>query len=597
MTRTRMLWMLIALVGPLAALAAEPELKTRITDVTVFKDGHALVLASGTVELKDGWARTRDVPVPVLGTFWAFVADKEAKVDFVKAGFVETQETRPCLSFDEMIQANVGKEVEIVEQPKDAPPQPHRGVLQGILQHKTSREVEASRSIPARRDRFGNYISGRKVREAREDTSTALAAFVMLKTDTGVVLIPRTSIRSIAIRDKDVATTHTETKKVREISMHVTKDGKPLAGRHELGMVYLQRGIRWIPNYRIQLLDDGKAHITLQGTIINELADVENADFRLVVGVPTFIMKGATSPVALRESALQLSAFFRPPSQSGRGSQFDYLSNVIMSQRAMPTVREAPVAGGPDIPAEGQTEDLFLFQREGLTLKKGESAVIHLMEVTVPYEDIYVWDIPPVPPRELWRSIGRDQQRELLRSLTGAKAMHKIRLTNKGKTPWTTGPAAIFRGDTPLGQHLMTYTSIGNSVDVTITVATDLNTKRHENEVSRKHNDLRISTTNFTKHVMKGKLTVTNFKARPVRVIVKRQVIGTITAATLDGKILVSSFLEEATMEWGGRPWWWWRWPWWYARANAMANVTWDTTIPKGKAVAFEYDWYYHTHP
>ncbi len=115
----------LAAWGVAAALAAgawaaeAPEFTPKVTDVTVFKDGHALVMARGSVELKEGWCRTREVPAPVLGTFWAFAGDADARVDFVKAGFVEASESLPCLSLEQMIQANKGKKATVVEQGKE----------------------------------------------------------------------------------------------------------------------------------------------------------------------------------------------------------------------------------------------------------------------------------------------------------------------------------------------------------------------------------------------------------------------------------------------------------------------------------------------
>ena len=594
----RRVWSLVLVTAAAGAvLAAEaPELSTKVTDVTVFKDGHALVMASGAVELRDGWCRTRDVPVPVLGTFWAFVADGDAKVGFVKAGFAETKTTRPCLSFDEMLQANVGKAVDIVEQPKDAPAITHRGTLAGILQHDSTREAEVSRIETGRYDRWRGHSPNRQVRETREDEGKALASFVMLKSDDGVKLIQRANIRSIAVRDPAVATTCTETKKVREISMHLTRDGKPLAGKHQVGMVYLQKGVRWIPNYRIELLDGGKARVSLHGTIINDLADLENATVRLVVGVPSFIMKDARSPMALREVGLRLSSYFAPPARGGGATMAQYLSNALMSQSAAPAMEGAggAAAGGPDIPGQGQQEDLFVYQKEGLSLAKGERAVVHLLDVVVPYEDIYVWDIPCVPPQEMWRHVGRREQQQLARALTGAKAMHKIRLTNTGKAPWTTGPATIFKDNTPLAQQLLTYTSIKNKVDVSITIATDLNTKKEEAEVGRKRDDLVIGDTHYTRVSVHGKLTITNFKDKPVRLVVTRHVVGTLTKASHDGKTIAGNALEDTLLRDGDYPWYWWNWPWWWLRVNRFSQITWEATLDKGKAVTLEYDWYHH---
>jgi hypothetical protein len=583
----------LALVG----WAAAAEFSPKITDLTVFKDGHVLVMARGEADLKDGWCRTREVPVPVLGTFWSFVERDGAQIDFVKAGMVEATETRPCLTFEEILKANVGKQVTITEQSKEGPAVVHSGKLRGILEHKADRESDVSHTTPVTYDRWsGRRTGGNTIRETRTAEATSMASFVMIETGKGVELIQRADIRGISLADKNPATTHTETKEVREIAVHATAKGKPLSGKAPVGMVYLQKGVRWIPSYRVELLEDGKARVSLRGTIINDLADFENAHLRLVVGVPSFIMKDTLSPVALREANLYLSSYFRPPSRSGTGAQFNYLSNAMMSQVAAPVAQRGgpQPAGGPDIPAEGQMEDLFLYDKTGVSLKKGERAVVHLLDVTVPYEDVYVWEVPFVPPRELWRHVGSNERNQLARRLTGAKAMHKVRLTNTGKTPWTTGPATVFRGYTPLGQQLMTFTSIQNKVDLPITIAVDLNTKKEETEVNRERKALRVNGHDYSKITVKGKLTLTNFKTKPVKLSVQRQVVGAVTEANLDAKILRSNTAEGAGLTFEDYYWWRWGWPWWWLHLNPLTEVNWETTVPAGKAATFEYTYYYY---
>ena len=61
-----------------AAADEVPVFETKVTDVTVFKDGHALIMCKGKAEVKDGWCRTFDVPAPLLGAFWTFVTDCKA---------------------------------------------------------------------------------------------------------------------------------------------------------------------------------------------------------------------------------------------------------------------------------------------------------------------------------------------------------------------------------------------------------------------------------------------------------------------------------------------------------------------------------------
>jgi hypothetical protein len=216
------------------------------------------------------------------------------------------------------------------------------------------------------------------------------------------------------------------------------------------------------------------------------------------------------------------------------------------------------------------------------------------MDVVVPYEDLYLWDLDAMPPREMWRHVGSREQQRLARSLTGAKAVHAVRLSNTGKHPWTTGPATIFRGHTALGQQLMTFTSIGNKVDLPITIATDLNTKREEREVGRQARALRLNGHDYTKITIQTTLTVTNFKRKPARVSVRRRLIGTPTKASEGGKITLSTTPDGAALNFSGYFWWHWGWPWWWLRVNPLSQVAWETTIPAGKAATFTCTYHYY---
>jgi hypothetical protein len=58
--------------APLAALSA-----MRVKEVTVFKDGHALMLHEGRMPVdQSGDVLLDSLPAPVLGTFWPYSAEK-----------------------------------------------------------------------------------------------------------------------------------------------------------------------------------------------------------------------------------------------------------------------------------------------------------------------------------------------------------------------------------------------------------------------------------------------------------------------------------------------------------------------------------------
>jgi hypothetical protein len=399
---------------------------------------------------------------------------------------------------------------------------------------------------------------------------------------------------NLTILDGNPATLCPSTESRRTLALHaVDVKGRPLK-ESRLGILYLQKGLRWIPNYRVELMDGGKARIALNAELVNDLADFTDADLKLVVGVPNFLMKDTLSPLALREAGLQLSSYLNPPAAGGRVNAF---ANQLMSQAAMPVGEmSANAPEGPSVPDEGQREDLFIFKKAGISMRKGDRALVPILEAEAPYEDIYAWEIPPVPPKEAWQNIGRGDQQNTLSALTGTQAMHKVRLTNTGTTPWNTAPASLFKNGTPLAQQLLAYTSPKNDAEVTVTTATDLNTKRSETETGRQAN-IRINTTDYTRVAMKGSLTVTNFKDKPVTVKIVRKVVGEARNATGGGKVVQSNALEDTALGLGFYPWYTWNWPWWLWSVNPVSVVTWEVEIPAGKPATVEYEYSYLFHP
>src|SRR5262249_42744703 len=97
-----------------------------------------------------------------------------------------------------------------------------------------------------------------------------------------------------------------------------------------VGLFYLQRGFRWIPNYKLEIDGQGKAQVKLQATLINELTDLEDVSVNLVVGVPTFAFKDTIDPIALQQNLAQLSQHFQS-ANGARNSPLAYqFSNAIM---------------------------------------------------------------------------------------------------------------------------------------------------------------------------------------------------------------------------------------------------------------------------
>lgn len=103
----------------------------------------------------------------------------------------------------------------------------------------------------------------------------------------------------------------------RRDSLTLQLEGAPANGRTEVGLAYLQLGLRWIPSYRVTLDETGKARVELQATLINELVDLAGADVHLAIGVPSFKFADDVDPISLRSTVARLAGGRASPGPGG----------------------------------------------------------------------------------------------------------------------------------------------------------------------------------------------------------------------------------------------------------------------------------------
>ena len=578
---------------PNAALARMP-----VKEVTVFKDGHAYVVHEGAMPTDAAGNVLLDLlPTPVLGTFWPYSLEKNAKLESVTAARRRVSVERTALTIRELIEANAGAEVVVAEGVKPAyaativklltrsaeeldatlPPAAadHLPVKDNVLLLKTA---DGTRAVPIEQVTDLKFVG----KYATTLTEVEARNLLTLKLDWGV------GVRRDALRDLYSGA-----------GGYYPPGPKPdLGGRvvpksASVGMAYVQKGIRWIPNYRVELGEDGQAVVKLQATLLNELADLKDATVNLVVGVPSFHFKDTADPIALSQAVAQLSPYF----QTDASAHFA-MSNAMMTQVARGgEVRNAPggaAAPAPDLgPAVGgtQSEDLFVYTVKNVTLARGQRMVLPVTQSTLAYKDVYTLDIPATPPLELRAASGNNVQGAALAKLMAApKVIHKVRLTNGAAHPLTTAPVLVLKGGRVLAQGMMTYTQKLGSVDVALTAAVDIRVKLTEREVKRTPDALVFDKTQHWRGDLTGSLSVTNAGGKPVEVEVTRNVLGHIDTVGDGAKSEQLSALDDAgdPARWGEFPW-----PGWWSQLNGVGRVTWTAKLAPGQTAELAYAWHY----
>lgn len=485
-----------------------PTLITKPTTIAIFKNGLAFFIREGEVTLKDKWAVTEHVPKATLGSLWIGSLDKEAQLEEVIGFFDEVKSETEAITFQELLKANIGKKAIIMT----------NKVIEGIIKSVPENRLPAQEGIL-----LPSQYGSRRIQPQG-------AIIAIISTKDRDIAINKNSISWIEFPGKYSAKILSKGKEKRIKFKIATRKKKA-----KLSLSYLQKGISWIPSYLVNIEDPKKARITMKATLINDIENLENVDAFFVVGYPNFIYADILSPMALDQA---LNQFVTSLESGGRSrGEYSRLANVMrqsVSAGYMDQSRAQPLDYGYDaikgVPGASD-EDLFLYNKKGIHLKKGERAYYHIFSGIVDYKHIYEWNVPDtinVDPRGYQRSGQQPKERE--------QVWHSIKLTNSTAYPWTTAPALTVTGWKPLAQDIINYTPRSTKTNLKLTVATDIKTNRHEYETERQR-DVRLYRSSYDLVTVKGELYIKNAKSKAVTMEIKKKVTGEVLEASHKGKI------------------------------------------------------------
>jgi hypothetical protein len=510
----------LILSATLPAIAEQPSVTTRTRTVAVFKSGLGYFLQEGQAKLADGWAVSDSLPSAALGTYW--VGSPKAGVSVERLVALQQDLTRsiPVGNIQELLEANVGKRVRLTVGDKQ---------VEGKL-------------------------------------TAAPSSLALIETTTGTMAINKSSVSWVEIEGAAEAN-RSITEKVKRLRFKITgaKDSAPVT------IGYLQKGITWSPAYLVELLDDKKARITMQGLLANDVENLEGVDVYFVVGYPNFMYSDIISPLALTQSVTDFIQSLSNPSQTryagvAAQSTSNFYAGALMERGAAPGFG---YSSGMETPAAPE-EDLFLYQIKDVSLNIGERAYYTVFSAEVPYEHVYEWTIPDFSGVQ-WNGY-LDSSRRPDQPAPEDQVWHKLRLTNTSKFPWTTAPGMATSKGQPLSQDTLNYTSKGAKGDLKVTVATDIRGKHSETERSRENDSLKTSWGTFAKVTSDGELVLKNFKSRAVTVTVKRRVTGEVITASDDGKTEKVSEGIKAV--------------------NPTSVITWEIPLKPGEEKAISYTYF-----
>lgn len=545
--------------------------------VVVFKDGYALFIkkCKGMTDSK-GEIHTEEVPdAAVLGTFWA--TSESGPILGMRAGWREHTETEKtessALDNLSILRVNVGSSCSLVLNSGEE----YSGVIREVLVEE--KEIQNSAENPLAHQ--VRAVSRAVFLDPPEEnvttvTKTVTGSHFIIRTKSGDLLLPADSVRSLFIPEMKTKVVTEVVRKTRkkELSFMFKEKGK----EKEITLMYFRPGLRWIPTYSINLSPNknGKsAEVSLQAELLNEAEELDSVPIDIVVGVPNFRFKQTPSPLALESVMRNALARSEPVLMSQSRSNF---SNATYNIRAGERRRDDSVNQDdnfklPEDLKAGGSEDLFIYNLSAIRLAKGDRAAVSIFQADIPYRDVYTWD-PHLKRDDIATSPSGPGVESPLK-LSKNKIWHQIELTNTTKVPWTTGSAMIMKGQQPLAQELLTYTSPKDLCRVPVTISVETSSTFSEKELGRNLRALTLERNVYAKIDSEVSLSLCNHKSAAVDIEVIFKLGGRVSEASDKGQIVLMPFSAEDWNNYRGSP-----------GVNNRSQVKWKSSLGPGEIFA-----------
>ena len=513
----------LALAGTLLALQAKPSLVTpKVVSVSMFKNGFAFVTRE--VPLNEGSANVIEIPQSSLGSLWFWTdtgtIDTITSVDETDSSTTEI----PLSSWDEVFKANIGRSFNITVErvvSKDGKEAPIATTYEGILKM------------------FEGQMVGLELAD-------------------GIEFLDRRAISKVRVLDKGAVYTQKKvsTKPIRYYQVKTT------GGSKRLVMLSLERGMTWAPGYAIDISNERKLNFTAKATLLNDLLDIDSARVRLITGFPNLRFKNILDPLTSRMSVDDWLAAISPrgfdgfgaPGGGGRAGEMR-AAKAATAPSGIDHLTYDPTDNPLIVnDASGeQLDDLFLYDLEKVTLRKGARSYQYLYQFESDYRRIYTWN-----------------------GESDGSVNHVIKFKNPTSKPITTAAATIFKKGEITGQGMMTYTPGNTESELIIGRSLDFKTEVDSDIIDRQNGAIKDKKGNPIVDLVTYEVTleISNPKPTPAEFNVIRQ---------LSGKLVASEPKAVADTKVTG-----------VKSSNPLRKLEWTISVPPGesKTLKFTYKAY-----
>jgi hypothetical protein len=477
--------------------AADTPVKSKIVGVDLFKNGLAVVRREATLAAP-GTYTVDDVPTPVHGTLW---------LDSTGGAVDVTVRMRDV-------------EVPVSE----AVP----GNLQDDLAGKTvTVHFKGDKRAPV----TGTMV---KIKPPKGEEAAAGAApgrYFVIQSRDGRTYVDQAEVASVESGDAGDKVTRRRAQLV--FTLHEGKQAEA-KGEAKVTIRYIAHGLSWAPSYRVDISDPKTLLLEQRAVVRNELADLADAEVRLISGYPSVQYANVRSPLSPRTS---WANYFAELAGSSRWqNDIDALSNSIVSQQAITFNARSPAATvSLGATPAGEGVDLHYQSIGKRTLADGDALSLSVAKAKADYERIVEWIVPDTRDAD-----GRPERRDRYGRQEQDETWDALRFKNPLAFPMTTAPATVTANGQFNGQRTSYWVNSGEEMILHVEKALSIRTRATEYEQLKNGEDTRsfvwLGGRQYRKVTVEGELTVSNHRKETVPVVIRRRFSGDLVKAEGDPK-------------------------------------------------------------
>ncbi len=519
--------------GAMAGQQDVPTAQVQVRKVALFKNGYNWVELTATLPDAE-LVQLAGMPNVLLGTVWW---DSGTGVVSLKGSTRECTVPEVGYSCAELLAANAGKWVKLTLS--------GGRVTEGTLPPRQQEQTPE-----------GSFLT------TPDESGSVAPRVVMLQTHTGDIGVRAEDVVGVEAATGETLQVPTRKENVPVVSARLTK---PSPGA-TFTFGYVSNSMSWLPEYSLELGQDGLATLTARANIINEMADMNDVQLQLVSGFPALGDALIDSPLNRNVKLGELLRKLGVTTWETRKTRAPAGNAVAYQARAADAFAEEDMDGAPEEGREGDTkrvEDLFYYTLPHFTCARGQSLIREIFTEQVPYSHIYTCTVPDQNALERLSNRGEPV----------ADIWHCVKLKNTGKQTWSTGIVTCTQESNLVARSTLYFAAPGGETLLRLnkTLQADVLCReelsnREERPEKGKDRDKTVTVSTYT-----GVLTLKNNMDREMPVRLTKQVEGYAKTADGDANITVSPSYS----------------------GNPRSKIIWEFTLRPGETLERTYSYEY----